>query len=52
MTGGYNYGDGVVDASRGGKSNAGGHNKEAGGAIATPANGKRESKGWLTKMRT
>jgi len=49
MTGGYNYGDGIVDASRGGKSNAGGFNKEAAAVVATPANGKRESKGWLTK---
>jgi len=49
MTGGYNYGDGIVDASRGGKSHAGGHHKEAASVVATPANGERESKGWLTK---
>jgi len=54
MTGGYNYGDGIVDANRGGRSNAGGHNKEAAAVVATPANArksKRESKGWLTKDR-
>jgi hypothetical protein len=48
MTGGYNYSDGVVDASRGGRK------KDMGGAAATPADatkGKRESKGWLTKNR-
>jgi hypothetical protein len=50
MTGGYNYGDGVVDTNRGGRSRAGGHDKET-GAVATPANGKRESRGWLTKNR-
>jgi hypothetical protein len=50
-TGGYQYGDGVVDVSRGGGS------KEARSdarsqAVATPADGsKRESKGWLTKNR-
>jgi hypothetical protein len=47
-TGGYSYGDGVVDA------NKGGHRKEMGGAMGTPADatkGKRESKGWLTKNR-
>ena len=47
MTGGYTYGDGVVDA-RGGAS------KEAIlQVVATPADsrGKRESKGWLTKDR-
>lgn len=50
MTGGYNYGDGVVDKGRAGKS-FGGYNKEVSSAVATPANGKRESKGWLTKSR-
>jgi hypothetical protein len=50
MTGGYNYGDGTVDSSRGGKSHAAGFNKEA-AAVATPADGKRESKGWLKKSR-
>jgi hypothetical protein len=53
-TGGYNYGDGVTDASRGGRSmGAGGHHKEA-LAMATPSDatmGKRESKGWLRKSR-
>jgi len=47
-SGGYNYGDGVVDANRGG------HKKEMGTAVVTPADatrGKRESKGWLTKNR-
>ena len=47
MTGGYTYGDGVVDAK-------GGPTKEARlQAVATPADsrGKRESKGWLTKNR-
>ena len=57
MTGGYNYGDGVVEANRGGKSNGGGgHHKEAKmEAQATPAHGtkpgKRQSKGWLRKNR-
>ena len=48
MTGGYTYGDGVVDARGGGAA------KEARSqAVATPADGrkKRESKGWLTKNR-
>jgi len=50
QTGGYNYGDGVVDAN-------GGRVKEAKtmGAVATPAparGAKRESKGWLRKERT
>jgi len=47
MTGGYTYGDGVVDA-RGGAA------KEARSqAVVSPADGskKRESKGWLTKNR-
>jgi len=48
MSGGYDYGDGVLDTSRAGKSNAGGFHKEA-AVAATPANGKRESKGWLSK---
>ena len=46
-TGGYAYGDGVVDG-RGGAA------KEARSqAVVTPADatGKRESKGWLTKNR-
>jgi hypothetical protein len=50
MTGGYNYGDGIVDQSRAGKSYAPGYNKEA-AAIAAPSNGKRESKGWLRKSK-
>ena len=46
-TAGYKYGDGVVDASRGG-----GSKETRSQAIATPADGsKRESKGWLTKNR-
>jgi len=53
-TGGYKYGDGVTDASRGGRNmGTGGHHKEA-LAMATPANAtkeKRESKGWLRKSR-
>lgn len=48
-TGGYNYGDGIVDSSRGGHSHGSGLSKEAASIVATPANGKRESKGWLTK---
>lgn len=50
MTGGYDYGDGVADSSKAGKSHAGALNKEI-GAVATPAHGKRESKGWLKKNR-
>lgn len=50
MTGGYDYGDGVADSSKAGKSHAGALNKEI-GAVATPAHGKRESKGWLKKSR-
>ena len=57
MTGGYNYGDGVVDSGRAEKQNGGGgHHKEAKAramAVATPADvtksGKRESRGWSTK---
>jgi len=55
-TGGYRYGDGVVEA-KGARHDAGGHHKEASSrieAVATPADGrkaKRESKGWLTKSR-
>ncbi|KUJ22693.1 uncharacterized protein LY89DRAFT_307774 [Mollisia scopiformis] len=49
MTGGYRYGDGVLDANRGG--HAGGHHKEMAAAEATAANGaKRQSRG-LTKKR-
>lgn len=47
QTGGYNYGDGVVDAS--------GHRSKEAGAVATPADttgAKRQSKGWLKKNRT
>jgi hypothetical protein len=50
QTGGYNYGDGVVDAN-------GGRSKEAKilGVVATPAvasrGANRESKGWLRKSR-
>jgi len=53
-TGGYNYGDGVVDASRGGPIGAGGHAKEYGAAAATPSDGrkaKRESRGLHKKSR-
>ena len=52
-TGGYNYGDGIVEANRGGVSGgAGGHDKEAASVVAVPADAtkvKRESRGWLTK---
>lgn len=51
-TGGYNYGDGVVDANRGPPLNSGGHAKEYAGAIATPAENKRESKGLRKKLRS
>jgi hypothetical protein len=47
-TSGYSYGDGIVDASGSGGA------KEARSmtpAMATPASGKRESKGWLKKNR-
>lgn len=47
-TGGYNYGDGVVDGGRAGKGHASPYNKEA-AAVVTPSNGKRESKGWSSK---
>ncbi|KAG4437888.1 hypothetical protein IFR05_006607 [Cadophora sp. M221] len=53
-TGGYNYGDGVVDASRGGLSTSGGHAKEYAAAAVTPSDGrkaKRESKGLHKKNR-
>jgi hypothetical protein len=50
MTGGYDYGDGVADSSKAGKSHAGALNKEI-GAVATPPHGTRESKGWLKKSR-
>ncbi len=45
-TGGYNYGDGIVDASRAGPNHAGGHAKEFSATVA-PIDGrkaKRESK--------
>jgi hypothetical protein len=47
MTGGYTYGDGVVDGRSGAAKEARSE------AVATPADtrGKRESKGWLTKSR-
>lgn len=52
MTGGYRYGDGVVDATRGGQNNAGGHHKEMASVEATPANGaNRHSKGLKKKNR-
>lgn len=54
-TGGYNYGDGVVDSSRGGPSAAGGYAKEYAAASVTPSDGrkaKRESKGLHKKNRT
>jgi len=51
MTGGYRYGDGVVDANRGAQSHAGGHHKEMASVDASATNGaKRQSKG-LTKKR-
>ncbi|KAE9381162.1 hypothetical protein N431DRAFT_457771 [Stipitochalara longipes BDJ] len=46
-TGGYNYGEAIGDPSKG-KGAVGGYNKEA-AAVVIPANGKRESKGWLSK---
>jgi hypothetical protein len=55
MTGGYNYGDGVSDANRGGKSNAK-LNEKGAAIVATPATvnraEKRESKGLKKKVRT
>ena len=53
-TGGYNYGDGVVDGNRGGHHGAGGHSKEYAAASVTPSDGrkaKRESKGLHKKSR-
>lgn len=50
MTGGYRYGDGVVDASRG-QNHAGGHHKEMVSVEAAAANrANRHSKG-LKKNR-
>lgn len=52
MTGGYRYGDGVVDANRGGHNNAGGHHKEMVSVEAGAANGaNRHSKGLKKKNR-
>jgi hypothetical protein len=52
MTGGYRYGDGVVDNNRGAPPNAGGHHKEMVSMGATAANGStRHSKGLMKKMR-
>ncbi|KAL2072611.1 hypothetical protein VTL71DRAFT_11954 [Oculimacula yallundae] len=54
-TGGYQYGDGVADTSRGGPGSAGGYAKEYAAAAVTPADGrkaKRESKGLHKKTRT
>jgi len=54
-TGGYNYGDGIVDSNRGTPNSAGGHAKEYAGAAAMAAEGKkskRESKGLQKKTRT
>lgn len=49
MTGGYRYGDGVVDANRGAQ-NHGGHHKEMTAVQATAANGgKRQSKSLMKK---
>jgi len=51
MTGGYRYGDGVVDANRGAQSHAGGHHKEMVAVEAAAAHGaKRQSHG-LRKKR-
>jgi hypothetical protein len=60
MTGGYNYGDGVVDATgrkSSGRGRGNGKEREKGSsdvganAVATPADGRREKRGWLTKVR-
>jgi len=55
MTGGYNYGDGVSDANRGGKSNSR-VNEKGVPVMGTPANiekaSRRESKGLKKKTRT
>ncbi len=51
MTGGYRYGDGIVDANRGAQSHAGGHQKEMASVEAAAAQGaKRQSHG-LRKKR-
>lgn len=50
MTGGYRYGDGVVDANRGAQSHAGGHHKEMAAVEATTANaGKKSGRGLMKK---
>jgi len=66
MSGGYSYGDGVMDQngkrSVGGRgpgtgsgSGSGGHSKDmsasASAPVATPADGRKEKKGWLQKAR-
>jgi len=61
MSGGYSYGDGVVDqhgkrsgvGGRGPSNGSGGHSKDmsASAVVATPADGTREKKGWLQKAR-
>lgn len=50
MTGGYTYGDGVVDTGRKSGGKRGGHGKEM-RAEVTPADGTREKGGWLRKVR-
>lgn len=52
MTGGYRYGDGVVDANRGGPALANAHQKEMASIQATPAASgpTKPSKGLLQKV--
>ncbi|CZT08498.1 uncharacterized protein RCO7_08185 [Rhynchosporium graminicola] len=44
-TGGYAYGDGVMDANKGGPRGAGGHAKEYAAAAVTPADGRKAERG-------
>lgn len=49
MTGGYRYGDGVVDANRG-APRASGHHKEMASVEASPANGSTGHRGLMKKV--
>ncbi|TVY48748.1 hypothetical protein LOCC1_G001646 [Lachnellula occidentalis] len=63
MSGGYSYGDGVVDQNgkrsdvggRGPGTGSGGHSKDMSAStsvpVATPADGRKEKTGWLQKAR-
>ena len=49
MTGGYRYGDGIVDNNRLAPAHSGGHHKEMTSVEATKANATRHSNGLIKK---